>query len=183
MTTNSVCPKCGSIEKSGKMSCCGHGGSWFENCGNTGNTKLDHTWYEGIQTCNTRAQSKRASGQQPDAAQQLHSRNSSEMASSKTVIATTFARPSVTNTPADIPMRARAYTRQRTMAARTTTTTDSTTSPVIIDTDPSPRTVTIEFTITHSRNSVFNERAVSESAFLCIPYLHLSPYILYIIIS
>ena len=51
-----VCPKCGTIEKSGKMSCCGHGGSWFRNCGGAVSTKLHHTWYEGIQTCKARPQ-------------------------------------------------------------------------------------------------------------------------------
>ena len=50
----SICPKCGIIQKSGKVSCCGHGGSWFKNCGSVGNTKLDHTWKEGIRVCNAR---------------------------------------------------------------------------------------------------------------------------------
>ena len=40
------------------MSCCIRGGSWFKNCGAAGNTKVEHTWYEGIQACNTRRQSK-----------------------------------------------------------------------------------------------------------------------------
>ena len=50
----SLCPKCGIIKKSGKASCCARGGSWFENCGSAGNTKLDHTWKEGIRVCNAR---------------------------------------------------------------------------------------------------------------------------------
>ena len=53
-TTASIrlgCSKCGTIPKSGKMSCCARGGSWFKNCGGAGNTKLQHTWYEGIQAC------------------------------------------------------------------------------------------------------------------------------------
>merc|ERR1712037_381513 len=54
---SSVCPKCGIIAKSGKTSCCGHSGSWFGNCGSVDNVKLDHTWYEGIQACNTWVQS------------------------------------------------------------------------------------------------------------------------------
>ena len=57
-TINVVCPKCGITKKSGKMSCCGRGGSWFGNCGSAGNTKLDHTWYEGLQACKARAHSK-----------------------------------------------------------------------------------------------------------------------------
>ena len=49
-----VCPKCGTTGKSGKLSCCGRGGSWFGNCGNAENTKFGHTWYEGIQSCKSR---------------------------------------------------------------------------------------------------------------------------------
>merc|ERR1719305_1436371 len=48
-----VCPRCGTIVKSDKISCCGRGGSWFKNCGGIGNIKLHHTWYEGIQACKT----------------------------------------------------------------------------------------------------------------------------------
>ena len=47
-----VCSECGSIGKSGTRSCCGRGGSWFGSCGSAGDTKLDHTWYEGIRVCN-----------------------------------------------------------------------------------------------------------------------------------
>ena len=72
MTTiaGSSCPKCGTIEKSGKPSCCGRGGSWFKNCGGAGNTKYRYTWYEGIQTCKRRAQSKVAINQQLNPVQQ-----------------------------------------------------------------------------------------------------------------
>ena len=41
---------CG-VTQSGKPSCCGRGGSWFENCGNQGRG-YDHTWFEGLQQCN-----------------------------------------------------------------------------------------------------------------------------------
>ena len=58
MTITSVCLKCGIIKKSDKTSCCGRGGSWFTNCGGAGVSKLRHTWYEGIQTCKARPQSK-----------------------------------------------------------------------------------------------------------------------------
>ena len=47
-----VCSECGSIGKSGTRSCCGRGGSWFGSCGSAGDTKLNHTWYEGIRVCN-----------------------------------------------------------------------------------------------------------------------------------
>merc|ERR1712032_1501490 len=67
---SSACPKCGIIKRSGKASCCGHGGSWFKNCGGAGNTNLDHTWYEGIKTCRARRQSRIAVGRQANAGQQ-----------------------------------------------------------------------------------------------------------------
>jgi len=44
-----VCPKCGTNTKSGKLSCCAPGGSWFKKCGNSENS--EHTWLEGIQAC------------------------------------------------------------------------------------------------------------------------------------
>ena len=42
---------CGVTKKSGKHSCCAPGGSWFQNCGDFGDSKFDHTWFEGIQAC------------------------------------------------------------------------------------------------------------------------------------
>ena len=51
VSSSSVCTKCGTSKKSGKRSCCAHGGAWFENCGDAGNTKFDHTWTEGIRAC------------------------------------------------------------------------------------------------------------------------------------
>merc|ERR1712224_388105 len=50
-TVNPVCSKCGTVKNSGKRSCCGHGGAWFNNCGNSGNLKFEHTWTEGFQAC------------------------------------------------------------------------------------------------------------------------------------
>ena len=49
-----VCPACGIIRKSGKLSCCAHGGSWFGNCGNAENANFAHTWYDGIASCKAR---------------------------------------------------------------------------------------------------------------------------------
>ena len=46
-----ACPKCGTIKKSGQRSCCVRGGTWFKKCGNPGDAKFDHTWFDGIQTC------------------------------------------------------------------------------------------------------------------------------------
>ena len=46
-----VCPKCGTSKKSGKLSCCIRGGSWYKNCGDPGDSSFDHTWFEGTQAC------------------------------------------------------------------------------------------------------------------------------------
>merc|ERR1719182_1324095 len=104
-TISSTCPKCGT-GKSGKMSCCAHGGSWFRNCGRSGNVKLRHTWYEGIQACKTPAQSKRASGRQSNAAQRLNSSNGVDTGNSKAVMTTekSFAVTS-DNTSTPIPFK------------------------------------------------------------------------------
>merc|ERR1712210_249649 len=53
----------GSVKKSRKKSCCGRGGSWYKNCGTSGNKKskkFDHTWFEGIQACKSKSASKSA---------------------------------------------------------------------------------------------------------------------------
>ena len=97
-TIRPICRKCGTITKSAKNSCCGRGGSWFRNCGSTGNAKLRHTWYEGIQACKTRAQSKRASGRQSNGVAQskrasgrLNSSNGVDARNSKGVMRTSKA--------------------------------------------------------------------------------------------
>ena len=66
---SSVCPQCGTVGKSGKPSCCGHGGSWFNNCGGTGNSNFGHTWHEGIRACKAWSPLKTAISQQSNAAQ------------------------------------------------------------------------------------------------------------------
>ena len=63
-----VCPECGIVQKSGKMSCCGRGGSWYGNCGGAGNAILEHMWHEGIQVCTAR-QSRTVLGQQLQASE------------------------------------------------------------------------------------------------------------------
>ena len=42
------CPKCGTIKKSGLVTCCAHDGAWYKNCGDVG---FDHTWFEGEEAC------------------------------------------------------------------------------------------------------------------------------------
>ena len=81
-----VCPTCGTIEKSGKASCCGRGGSWFRNCGSTGNRKLRHTWSEGLIACQTRANLKVAKPLQPNSVQQRKSSYDIGIDNSKAVI-------------------------------------------------------------------------------------------------
>ena len=76
-TISSVCPKCGIIAKTRKISCCGRSGSWFGNCASAGNAKLHHTWYEGIRACKARAQSKIAFAQQANARRQKRNSSSS----------------------------------------------------------------------------------------------------------
>ena len=49
--SRNTCPKCGTIKKSGRQSCCARGGAWFKKCGDVGDTIFDHTWTEGIQAC------------------------------------------------------------------------------------------------------------------------------------
>ena len=51
---DSKCPKCSDNKKSGALSCCARGGSWFKNCGDAGDSKFDHTWAEGIQACKSK---------------------------------------------------------------------------------------------------------------------------------
>ena len=51
------CPKCGTNKKSGKLSCCARGGTWFQKCGQVGDTNFDNTWVEGIHVCNDFASS------------------------------------------------------------------------------------------------------------------------------
>lgn len=83
-TIISVCPKCGTIGKSGKSSCCGRGGSWYKNCGNDGKSNVDHTWYEGIQTCKTLLQVKAVIAKQQHAVHQLNPREILVITTSKT---------------------------------------------------------------------------------------------------
>ena len=49
--SSGACIKCGTTKKSGKRSCCARGGAWFKKCGDADDTKFDHTWTEGIETC------------------------------------------------------------------------------------------------------------------------------------
>ena len=52
--SEAACPKCGLFKKSGINSCCASGGSWNKKCGNDGDSKFDHTWFEGIEACKSK---------------------------------------------------------------------------------------------------------------------------------
>ena len=43
----SLCPKCGTHKKTGKLNCCAPGGSWHRNC----ESGDDHSWSEGYSAC------------------------------------------------------------------------------------------------------------------------------------
>ena len=44
------CPNCGT-NKSGKLTCCARGGSWFRKCGNPGDPNFEYTWNDGYSSC------------------------------------------------------------------------------------------------------------------------------------
>ena len=77
-TRNLLCRTCGMTAKSGKLSCCARGGSWFGKCGATGNTKLPHTWHEGIQACEAREPKTVVMEQQRNAVYQKSNSSSSD---------------------------------------------------------------------------------------------------------
>ena len=77
-STSSTCLECGTIQKSGKLSCCARGGSWFGNCGSAANANdRGHTWYDGIRACKAR-QSKAAVYQQLQVSQPKSNVSSSD---------------------------------------------------------------------------------------------------------
>ena len=82
-----LCPECGTIQKSGKASCCGRGGSWFGHCGGIRDTNIGHTWYEGLQACKAQAQSKTVISQElSDVSQERNASSSGvDAANSKSV--------------------------------------------------------------------------------------------------
>ena len=58
------CPKCG-VKKSGTLSCCARGGTWFNNCGDEEDINADHTWTDGIHACKGAVSLFLNSNQQP----------------------------------------------------------------------------------------------------------------------
>ena len=46
----SGCWKCG-LDRNGRPSCCGQGGTWEGKCGQPGDTGVEHTWGDGLRSC------------------------------------------------------------------------------------------------------------------------------------
>ena len=46
-----VCPKCGTMQPHGKVSCCGVGGTWFNKCGRIDDPNFEHTYADGLTAC------------------------------------------------------------------------------------------------------------------------------------
>ena len=53
LSDTSPCPKCAMSSKYGKMSCCARGGAWYDHCGDDGGN-YEHTWFEGVQACQSK---------------------------------------------------------------------------------------------------------------------------------
>ena len=98
MRITSVCLKCGAIKKTGKLSCCARGGSWYGNCGATGNANRAHTWFQGMQACQAvMGQPKKDAGQKDDDS----SNDARIVVNSKVVIVTAQL---LATKPANVPM-------------------------------------------------------------------------------
>ena len=52
-TVKVVCPVCGA-KKTGRISCCFRGGSWYNKCGDPGDPNFEYTWAEGNEICNSK---------------------------------------------------------------------------------------------------------------------------------
>ena len=102
MPSGFICHKCGVMEKSGKASCCGRGGSWFRNCGSGGSKKYRHTWYEGMLACKTQAQLETVRPRQPNGAQPLRFSSGFDVVNSKAVITAPETSPASIPTPMKI---------------------------------------------------------------------------------
>ena len=61
-TTTAACSQCGAMNN-GKPSCCGIGGEWRGQCGESGDTNFPHTWIEGIKACKTATEGTTPPGQ------------------------------------------------------------------------------------------------------------------------
>ena len=55
ISSTTMCPKCGTLKKSGRLSCCAPGGAWFTKCGRTRTANIEHTWIEGTHACQSKS--------------------------------------------------------------------------------------------------------------------------------
>merc|ERR1719174_1329937 len=52
VSSNTIaCLKCGMFKKSGRVSCCAPGGTWYKDCGGADNRNADPKWFEGVEAC------------------------------------------------------------------------------------------------------------------------------------
>ena len=58
ITNTMTCRKCGTFQKSGRVSCCAPGGDWFKKCGGARNRNVDHKWFEGVEACKRKFRAK-----------------------------------------------------------------------------------------------------------------------------
>merc|ERR1712224_375303 len=56
-TNTMTCRKCGKFKRSGRVSCCAPGGTWYKNCGGFGNRDVEHMWSDGVEACTPRTAS------------------------------------------------------------------------------------------------------------------------------
>ena len=61
-----ACEKCGVSKKSGELSCCARGGSWFGRCGNFRDI-FDYHWDDGIDACRQTGQAMISDGHDNEA--------------------------------------------------------------------------------------------------------------------
>ena len=59
---SNTCSKCATFRRTGKVSCCAPGGAWFDDCGDADETDFGHTWFEGLQACQSTYSSDRVIG-------------------------------------------------------------------------------------------------------------------------
>ena len=154
-----VCPKCGTLEKSGKASCCGRGGSWFGHCESAGSAQLGHTWLEGIEACKTRPQFKTAMKKQRNAAQQLNFERAIATKSQEVITAATMFRFKSFNASTPIVMPAETPTSTLDISSTEYDTGKTTTMAISKPTEMATRTTTITGMDKSTRSSVTNTAA------------------------
>lgn len=159
----STCSACGIIQKSGRSSCCGSGGSWFGNCGGGDRTKLEHTWSDGIRVCRARQVRTAVMGQQLQASRPTSGADfgdASTGVNSKTFISAALAETSTsTLMPTTVAVRANisnaALTRLSTAHKTATTVSQGITPITAIDIENPVLMATSKATTSKADSTVF----------------------------